>query len=83
MKHVYLLLFLLFISSTTFSQVVINEYSCSNISGPTDAYGDREDWVELYNTSASAVNLTGYFLSDKPTSTNGKFHLVPLQETEK
>ncbi len=51
-----------------FSQVVINEYSCSNINGPTDAFGEREDWVELYNTSASAVNLTGYFLSDKPTN---------------
>lgn len=68
MKHVYLLLFLFFLSSTGIAQVVINEYSCSNISGPTDAFGDREDWIELYNTSTSAVNLTGYFLSDKSTN---------------
>lgn len=54
--------------SGAFSQVVINEYSCSNINGPTDAFGEREDWVELYNTSSSAVNLSGYFLSDKPTN---------------
>jgi gliding motility-associated-like protein len=46
------------------AQVVINEYSCSNINGPTDAYGQREDWVELYNTSGTAINLVGYFLSD-------------------
>lgn len=51
-----------------FSQVVINEYSCSNINGPTDAYGQREDWVELYNTSSSSINLTGYFLSDKASN---------------
>ncbi len=54
--------------STSFSQVVINEYSCSNIAGPTDAFGQNEDWVELFNTSAAPVNLTGYFLSDKSTN---------------
>jgi gliding motility-associated-like protein len=48
-----------------FSQVVINEYSCSNVTGPTDAFGQREDWVELYNTTAAAVDLTGWYLSDK------------------
>lgn len=61
-------LFLLFIANMSFGQVVINEYSCSNMNGPTDAFGDREDWVELYNPSATAVNLTGYFLSDKSSS---------------
>ncbi|MCR9171270.1 MAG: CotH kinase family protein [bacterium] len=62
-----LALFLLFASLTTFSfsQVVINEYSCSNMNGPLDSYGDNEDWVELYNTSATAFDLTGYYLSDK------------------
>ena len=63
MKH--LLLSLLFcLPSFVFSQVVINEYSCSNVSGPTDAYGEREDWIELYNTTAAAVDLTGWYLSD-------------------
>lgn len=46
-------------------QVVINEYSCSNLNGPTDNYGDREDWIELYNAGTSPVNLAGYYLSDK------------------
>ncbi|MGV3629579.1 MAG: CotH kinase family protein [Bacteroidota bacterium] len=50
------------------TQVVINEYSCSNMNGPTDVFGDREDWVELYNPSASPVNLTGFYLSDKPSN---------------
>jgi gliding motility-associated-like protein len=47
------------------SQVLINEFSCSNINGPVDAFGDREDWIELYNTSATPFDLTGYYLSDK------------------
>ncbi|MES2798446.1 MAG: CotH kinase family protein [Bacteroidota bacterium] len=46
------------------AQVVINEYSCSNVTGPTDAYGSNEDWVELLNTTGAAIDLTGYYLSD-------------------
>lgn len=57
-------LFLILLSSTANSQVVINEYSCSNLNGPADAFGEREDWVELYNTGATPVDLTGYYLSD-------------------
>jgi gliding motility-associated-like protein len=45
-------------------QVIINEYSCSNRNGVTDAFGDNVDWVELHNIGGSAVDLTGYFLSD-------------------
>jgi gliding motility-associated-like protein len=61
------ILFLFFFGAAQ-GQIVINEYSCSNITGPTDAYGQNEDWIELYNTSASPVNLTGYYLSDKATN---------------
>lgn len=68
MKRYSLICAFMLLCGTAFGQVVINEYSCSNINGPTDAFGQREDWVELFNTSASAVNLTGYFLSDKSTN---------------
>jgi hypothetical protein len=46
------------------SQVVINEYSASNLTQFPDNYQDYEDWFELYNTSGSTVSLTGYYLSD-------------------
>ncbi len=71
MKHLLLSILSLFIFYTSlpvFGQVVINEYSCSNVTGIVDAYGEREDWVELYNSSAAAVDLTGWFLSDKATN---------------
>ncbi len=63
--HFLICLIILLFAFEANSQVVINEYSCSNVNGITDAFGEREDWIELYNTSATPVNLTGYFLSDK------------------
>ena len=68
MRASFLVLLLLTLVFPVASQVVINEYSCSNISGPNDAYGEKEDWIELLNTTASSVNLTGWYLSDKPTN---------------
>ena len=47
------------------SQVLINEYSASNMTGINDAFGDNEDWVELYNPSGASVDLTGWYLSDR------------------
>ena len=63
-------IFLAFFSSlfNLSAQVKINEYSCSNIAGPTDAYGENEDWIELYNTTATNINLTGWYLSDKASN---------------
>src|ERR1043165_5648603 len=49
------------------SQVMINEYSCSNTS-ITDNFGDTPDWVELYNAGSSSVSLAGYYISDKTTN---------------
>ncbi|MFN0213671.1 MAG: CotH kinase family protein [Saprospiraceae bacterium] len=52
------------------AQVVVNEYSCANWKQFFDHYQGTEDWVELYNTSDTPVNISGYHLSDnenKPT----------------
>lgn len=75
MKSIFYAFILLTISFTANSQVIINEYSCSNMNGITDAYGNREDWVELYNMGAAPVDLTGYYLSDK--STNLQKWMIP------
>ncbi len=48
------------------SQVVINEYSVSNLNTVMDNYQEYEDWIELYNTGSTSVNLSGYYLSDQP-----------------
>lgn len=43
--------------------VVINEIAPSN-SLIADPAGETNDWIELYNTTSSAINLSGYYLSD-------------------
>lgn len=66
--------FILFITTLVFSmsfsngQVLINEYSCSNVTGITDAFGEREDWIELFNPTGATVDLTGWYLSDKASN---------------
>jgi len=46
------------------NHVVINEVMAANVTGPADEYGDRDDWIELYNPTASTVSLGGLYLSD-------------------
>ena len=68
MKKICTILLLLFVAFQSNAQVLINEYSCSNLSTTTDAFGQFEDWVELYNAGATPVNLTGYYLSNDPNN---------------
>lgn len=64
------LLFLFFMSSLMSGQVVINEFMAINattIEDTTDPSGPQtEDWVEIYNAGSSSVNLSNYYLTDKP-----------------
>jgi hypothetical protein len=52
----------------TLGDVVINEIMASNTKTATDNNGQYDDWIELHNKSAAAVNVGGYFLSDDPTN---------------
>ncbi len=66
MTRLLLALALCILASALPAQVLINEISAANMTGLVDGDGDREDWVELYNSGATAVNLGGWFLSDNP-----------------
>lgn len=61
-------LFLFFSISPIYAQITINEFSAANKTDHADNYGEFEDWIELHNAGAAAVNLTGYYLSDKNTN---------------
>ncbi len=48
--------------------VVINELMSDNQTTQVDDYLEYNDWIELYNNSSSAIDLTGYSLSDDATN---------------
>src|ERR1700690_1460234 len=54
--------------------VVISEFMANNNTTLADEDGDYSDWIELYNSSASTVNLGGWYLTDRATNlTHWKF----------
>jgi len=62
------------VTSTTatlkvYGPVVINEWMAVNTGSVIDpADGKPDDWFELYNTSASAINLAGFRISNDPSN---------------
>lgn len=50
------------------AQVQISEFMATNSSSPyVDENNDHEDWLELFNSGASAVALNGWYLTDDAT----------------
>ena len=56
--HTPFFLFLAFLCGMVNSQVVINEVTSRG--SLVDATGEEIDWIEIYNTGFSAVNLQDY-----------------------
>ena len=46
------------------SALEISEFLAINESGITDQDGDNSDWIEIHNTSSSAVNTLNWGLTD-------------------
>jgi hypothetical protein len=47
------------------AQIFINEFLASNTGSTVDPdYKESADWIELYNSGPSAVNIGGFYLSD-------------------
>lgn len=68
MKKIYsaaiIFIFVFSVTHRAEGQVVINEFSSSNLSQYVDNHQDYEDWAELYNISATTASMAGYYLSD-------------------
>ncbi len=46
------------------SQVVVNEIMASNAATVSDQDGEFDDWIELFNTGDTSLDLSGWSLSD-------------------
>jgi len=53
--------------------VVINEILSNNDNKEKDEYGEREDWIELYNPSSDLVDLSNAYLGDAAMPLKWKF----------
>jgi hypothetical protein len=42
----------------------LNELLAENLAGPMDNAGEREPWIELYNSGTNTLSLDGYYLAD-------------------
>ena len=50
--------------ATTGADIIINELMASNHFGLQDEDGDTPDWIELFNTGDTEVDLSGWTLTD-------------------
>ena len=51
-----------------FPPVWINEVLPANVSGPKDNAGDRDPYLEVFNTGSNDLDLGGYYLTDNWTN---------------
>jgi len=69
MKKIFLLISLFAIIYSSKAQLYINEILTSNTQINYDPdYTGFSDWIEIYNSGTSDVNLNGYFISDDTLS---------------
>ena len=45
-------------------ELIINEFLASNAAAQMDEHGDFDDWLEVYNSGNTTINLVGYYFSD-------------------
>ncbi|MCP4353578.1 MAG: hypothetical protein GY795_49645 [Desulfobacterales bacterium] len=69
MKKIFMsgIIMFFFCSLNASASVVINEFMADNTATVSDQNGEYDDWIELYNSSDSAVSLSGYYLTDDAT----------------
>ena len=50
--------------------VVVNELMATNTKTATDPKGQYDDWIELYNKSTTAIDISDWFISDDASKRN-------------
>lgn len=56
------------------TDLLIGEVLVENTNGLTDGYGQRNGWIELFNTSSGTVKFGGCYLSDDESNLR-KYHI--------
>lgn len=66
--------------AATLTDAKISEFLADNDDGISDEDGDREDWIEIWNTSGVAGDLGGWYLTDDPENLT-KWELPAVEMT--
>ncbi len=66
--------------AATLTDAKISEFVADNSDGIVDEDGNREDWIEIWNTSGVAGDLGGWYLTDDP-NTPTKWALPAIEMT--
>jgi hypothetical protein len=78
-KRPYLLVtatFFAFFTYTINAQTLkVNEFMASNATTIADEFGEYDDWIEIFNYGAQAVDIGGFYITDRLT--NPAKHLMP------
>ena len=64
LRWIPIFIIILALTTRATAQLVISEFLASNSNSITDENGNHEDWIEIQNTSGSAVSLSGWYLTD-------------------
>lgn len=75
MKQIIVFL-LLFSFSAAYTQVIISEFQSANSSTIADEWGDFDDWIELYNSGSSSLDIGGLVLKN-----NAHIWGIPMGDT--
>lgn len=70
------------LSAQNLSDLRISEIVVENTAGLTDGFGQRNGWIELFNTSYGTVKFGGCYLSDDPADLK-KYHIPTTDNTTK
>ena len=66
-RNILILILSLTLLSTVHAQIAITEFMANNVESILDEDGNHEDWIEIKNTSAGVVDLSGWYLTDSST----------------
>src|SRR4051812_48674366 len=77
--QVFLATLAIFAVGSAHAEPRINEIVAVNATTLADEDGGYSDWIELYNPDSTAVDLTGWYLTDSPANkTKWQFPSVTL-----
>jgi len=81
MNKSFLICFFFCLTHSIFAQLYINEISANNETTIADAQGEFDDWIEIYNSGSTAINLADHYFTDD-LSNSTKWELPATDATK-